>query len=233
MKTKTRMLLFLLFIPGFFPVKAQTPVTGNIKDIETLMEDKIRLLKNGALLVRLKTKEQSVAALRKAGQHAEADKVEKQQKTYNKDLIAAFRSEYKFSPVYFFTSDQTETILSGAVSNVVFVNDSVVADPAIHLEQTEFLIAESGTLEPDTATYFEGQYYDYGVNSRSKKDAYYGSSNMGIDAIRIMNNRFVQLKSPFPYYVRLYSSLPVKRNLAKAVEKLNLELKKYHDQVTR
>ena len=226
-----RIFFILLF---FFPsiVTAQENAGDPSKSIQTLMAEKIRLLKNGALLFRLHTKENSIAALRDAGNQETADKIENQQQEFNKNLIAAFREKYNFSPVYFFTSDYTDTLLSGNISHVVFVNDSLDPDPSIKLTQSGFLIAEAGTLEPDTGVYFEGQYYDYS-EKRQKKESYYGSSNMGLDAIRIMNDRFVQLTNPFPYYLRLYTSMPVPRKIEVAVEKLNTEFNKYYKEVSK
>jgi hypothetical protein len=226
---RTALLLYISVLALSFDAIAQQPAQSSPQNIESLMAEKIRMLKNGALLVRLQTKENSINALRDAGNQETADKVEKQQQQFNKNLIAAFRNKYDFSPVYFFTSNYSEALLSGNLDKVVFVNDSVLPDPSIRITQTGFLIAEAGALEPDTAAYFEDQYYDYSSNL-AKKESYYGSSNMGIDAIRIMNNKFVQLKGPFPYYVRLYSSLPVERDLQKAVEKLNKKLSAYYEQ---
>ena len=51
---------------------------------------------------------------------------------------------------------------------------------------------------------------------------------MGFDALKIMNSQFLQLKKPFPYYVRTYDSLPVERKLSKAVAKMNQQQDDYY-----
>jgi len=54
------------------------------------------------LLARLQTRELAINALRKAGKEAEANEIEKLQKAINKDILKAFRLNFKFAPVYFF-----------------------------------------------------------------------------------------------------------------------------------
>jgi len=226
MKTKLSLLILISIMP--FLSIAQNEPSGRNMTLEQLMQEKIRVLKNGALLVRLQTKENSITALRKAGNETQAKQVEDKQMAYNKDIIAAFRSEFHFCPVYFFTSNYSENLMAGNVGEVVFVNDKLVPDPSIKVTQPDFLTAEFGTLDADTAAYYESQYYEYGNKDIGKSDSYYGGANMGFDALRIMNSRLVQLKKPFPYYVRTYESLPVARKISKAVAKMNKQLNEYY-----
>lgn len=219
-------LIVLLLSPVFLIAQDQN-LSGNMT-LEQLMEEKIRELKNGALLVRLQTKENSISALRRAGNEEQANQVEAKQAAYNKEIIAAFKSDFNFCPVYFFQSHYTEYILAGNLDEVVFVNDSLVPDPDIRCTQTVYLTAEFGPLDPDTAAYYEGRYYDYSKEGLSKQTSYYGGADMGFDALKIMNNQFLQLKKPFPYYVRTFDSLPVERKLSKAVAKMNKQLTDYY-----
>lgn len=105
--------------------QAQQQPQSEHKSIDQLMREKIVLLKNGALLVRMQTKENSIKALRDGGNLEQANQVETKQQAFNKEVIAAFRSEFKFCPVYFFPSHYSENILGGNVSAVVFLNDSM------------------------------------------------------------------------------------------------------------
>ena len=200
-------------------------------NIEKFMEEKILQLKDGALIVRLKTKENSIVALRKAGNHELADKVELKQKTYNKELIRAFRSDFKFCPVYFLPSNYSENIIAGKIADVVFVNDSLDPDTSITMTQLNFLTAETGPLDPDTASYFESQHYDYSGKNLEKKETQYIGQNAGFEVIKMMNKEFIQLTQPFPYYVRIYDSLPMERSLPKAVARLNEKLQNYYNAV--
>jgi hypothetical protein len=58
----------------------------------------------------------------------------------------------------------------------------------------------------------------------NKTENYYGSSDMGFEALIVKNDQFMQLKSPFPYYVRTFNSLPVRKSNNKTVKKMNDKL---------
>ncbi len=211
-------------------VFAQEKQPKERKQIEQLMQEKIRVLKNGALLVRLHTRENSIEALKNAGNPEQAQKVAEKQMAENKEIIQAFRSEFKFCPVYFFPSKYSENVASGKMDEVVFYNDNLAEDPGIKFVQSDFLTAEFGTLDPDTASYYDGEYYDRSGKSLEEKDAQYGGSNMGIEALKIMSRQFIQLRAPFPYYIRTYDSLPIERKFSKTVSKMNKELNEYYSQ---
>ena len=108
------------------------------------------------------------------------------------------------------------------------MNDSMQPDPSIKVSQSNFLTAEFGSLDPDTSSYYEGRYYEYGDSGMQNKNAYYSGADMGFDVFKIMNTNFIQLKKPFPYYVRTYDSMPVKKKISKAVEKMDKELALYY-----
>lgn len=221
--------LFVLLVLSY-PLTAQDkPQSANKPSIEQLMGENIRKLKSGMLLVRLQTKENSVSALRKAGQEAQAAQVEKKQAAYNLEIIAAFRSSFKFCPVYFFSSSYSELVRAGNLAEVVFVNDSLLPDPSIKPDRSGFLTAEFGILEPDTAAYFQGHYYYYGEQGREERSAYAGGADQRLPVLRIMDERFVQLTDPFPYYVRTYQEQPDEKKINKAVVKMNARLAQFYD----
>jgi len=188
------------------------------------MQQKIILLKNGALLVRLQTKENSISALREAGNEKVASQVAEKQIAFNKNIISAFRKNFTFCDVYFFESRYSEMVLNGRYDQVVFVNDSLQADPNIKCTK-EFLTAEFSVLEADTAAYFESDYFGYGGANKS----YHGGPDLGFDVLKIMNNKFVQLRDPFPYYVRTYDPMPVMEKLERVVVKMNKKLNSFYE----
>jgi hypothetical protein len=224
---KITLLVSIIIVSATLVFAQEKQPTGR-KQIQQLMQEKISVLKNGALLVRIHTKENSIEALKSSGQVDVAKQVEEKQIAYNNEVITAFRSEYKFCPVYFFSSKYSENVASGKMDEVVFYNDKLMEDSTIKFVQGDFLTAEFGPLDPDTATYYEGDYYDRSGKGLEEKDAQYGASNLGIEALKIMNKQFIQLRDPFPYYVRTYDSLPVERKLSKAVAKMNKQLNDYY-----
>lgn len=197
----------------------------------SISKEQINQLKNGALLIRLKTKMNSIAALKKIGKNKLAAKVEKNQADYNLSIISAFRANFNFCPTYFFFSGFSTNIRERQFNKVVFLNDSLLPDTTLKFKKTSFLTAEFGTIQQDTAKYFS--HYSYEPNAKlsvKRVKNYYGGPNMGFAALIINSDKFVQLRRPFPYYVRTFESLPIERSVNKAVRKMNKKLYKYYRQ---
>jgi hypothetical protein len=149
---RSLMVLCLLFISA--PGIAQNIEKKKKKfkqELHASTKEQIHQLKNGALLVRLKTRTNAIVALRKMGEHTKADAIQQQQAAFNSDIIHAFRKNFNFCPVYFFYSDYSDTIKAKRLDKVVFLNDSLQPDPTVKFEKKNFLIADFGTVEQDTA----------------------------------------------------------------------------------
>lgn len=193
----------------------------------------INQLKEGALLVRLQTKRNSINALKKIGKNKLADDLEKKQAEYNLNIISAFRAKFIFCPVYFFFSDYSKNIREREFNQVVFLNDSLLADTTIKFDNKNFLTAEFGTIEQDTAKYFSYHSIEADPDknwSVKKVSNYYGGPNMGFEALIIRNDKFIQLRHPFPYFVRTRAKMPKKRILNKTVKTMNKKLFKFYRQ---
>src|SRR4030095_4464828 len=214
-------LLIFIYAEGFSQGKTSD---SRKPSIDNLMQDRIRQLKNGALLVRLQTKEYAINALRKAGNEKIANRVESEQFVFNKALIAAFRSNFTFCPVYFFQSQHSEHLLNDHPEAVVFMDDNMKPDSSVKCISNFFLTADIGTLEQDTATYFDRSYYAYNGIQKT----YSGGPDIGIEVFKIMDNHFVQLCDPFPYYVRTFNYIYVKRKLTNVAKRMNKKLTKYY-----
>jgi hypothetical protein len=52
---------------------------------------------------------------------------------------------------------------------------------------------------------------------------------MGFGALVIKSDQFIQLKKPFPYYVRTFDSLPIKRSPKTVVKKMNKKLHRFYN----
>ena len=96
---------FLLFSVSFFTSSAQ-------KRRDTAREN-IVLLKSGALFVRLKTSTLKINALKESGNIAEAEEMRVNQENENKAIIAAFKNNFTFCPVYFFYSNNSNEVKAG------------------------------------------------------------------------------------------------------------------------
>jgi len=224
-------LSLIVFLMSSSFVFSQNDQLKGRKQIQQLMQNNIVVLKNGALLVRIHSKENSIEALRNSGNADKAKQVEDKQIAYNKEVISAFRSEFKFCPVYFFSSKYSENVSSGNLDGVIFYNDNLIEDKSLKFIHSDFLTGEFGPLDPDTASYYDGEYYDRSGKDLEEKDAQYAASNMGMEVFKIMSRQFIQLRDPFPYYVRTYDTLPFERSLAKAAARMNKKLLKYFNPI--
>ncbi len=194
-----------------------------------LAQQQIQELKGAVLLIRLKTRKASIEALEKAGKTLSAKRMKSDQMALNREIVAAFKSEFNFCPTYFFYSDFSDQVRAKNLSEVEFLNAELEHDPSLSPETKGFYTAEIGFLEQDTASYYSSNDNSASSNS-SETDRYYGSANMGFEALRIMSDQFVQLKKPFPYYVRRFGSFSAKRKPAKMVKLLNKQLHQYAKQ---
>jgi hypothetical protein len=134
----------------------------------------IELLKNGTLLVRLKSGEMQAKALENGGDKTAADAYRKKQADENLAIIKAFRAKYTFSPVLFFFSSSSEQVRQKNFHNC-FLNDQLLPDSTITGPANRFLVAEMGF---STQQHFEG--------------------------IILMDDQLVQLSPPFPWIVKKY-----------------------------
>ena len=136
---------------------------------------------------------------------------------------------FNFCPTYFFYSDYSKNVMEGQLDKVIFLSDSLQADSTIKINKPNYLTAEFGIIERDTLQYFSHHDYEPGGNWHLHKvKKYQGGTNMGFEALLIKNNKLFQLTHPFPFYVRTFNSLPIKRSLKRTVKKMNKKLFKFY-----
>ncbi|MEM6347156.1 MAG: hypothetical protein AAF927_24920 [Bacteroidota bacterium] len=181
------------------------------------------LYDGGVLLVRLKTKQTTIDALRERGKSEKAAQIEEEQRRYNQALIAAFKAKFDFCPVYFFYSHYTQQVKLGNWDSVAFVNEALQADASIKFEDPYYLVAEITSVVGDTAKYFDHYYYEPTANGPERKASYYGGNNLGFEALVMKSDQFIQLTRPFPYYERL-----LQKSLPTIVGGLNESLHRFH-----
>lgn len=162
----------------------------------------ISRLKEGALLVRLKTSETKINALRKAGRENKALKAEAWQRTQNEKIVKAFTEQYTFSPVYFFYSNFSNQVREGDFAGI-FLNEKLEIDSTIELKEKTVFTVEYTAIKQDTFVQLSHYELEQIGNFRSKwVPRYYGQSNLGFKAFVVKNQNFEQMAEPFPYYAR-------------------------------
>lgn len=224
-----KLLLALLLLCSFTLSAARTDSPDERQEQrrqERLLPRKqIQQLHNGALLVRLKTKSQAIAKLHSMGYHTQADQMRDRQADFNKKILQAFRQEFSFCPVYFFFSEDLEKVIKKELKAVQFLNDSLQVDTTIHYTNPNFLTADFGPIEQDTASYFDKNYMASSTNGIEMRSSAYGGPSMGFEALLIRSEEFIQLRRPFPYYERTYDYyIPFKI----VVKKMNAQLQLFY-----
>jgi len=230
----TGLLLTIISLTGFSQgTQTGQNKAGSVQQPKEIAREQITRLHDGALLVRLHTKNKSITALKNIGKTKEADELEKKQAEYNLDIISAFKLNFTFCPVYFFYSDYSTNIIERQFDNVVFLNDSLLNDPNIKFDFKSFLTADFGIIEQDTARYFDYESREQDTTGATKRtNNYYGGADMSFGALIIRSDKLMQLRDPFPYYVRTFDSLPTARNLGKVVKKMNTKLNDFYRKAT-
>jgi hypothetical protein len=224
--------LLLLFVSATVLSQEAQPGKKKVshrKQLRTLSNEQINQLKDGALLIRLITKSNSIVALRKLENNKLADRLEKKQAEYNLRIINVFKANFTFCPTYFFPSEYSSNVRERQFDKVLFLNENLLADTSIKFDNKNFLTAEFGAIEQDTAKHFSNYSYIRDSTGRLEKvSSYSGGPDMGFGALIIKSDKFIQLKRPFPYYVRTYDSLPINRSPNKVVRKMNKKLNKFY-----
>ena len=192
----------LLSINFYSQTDEITPVYNDYKDPDQFYKFhkrskviaawQINKLKEGALIIRLKTNKKVIDALLAQG-NTELAK-EKAAETYmiNKNIMMAYTNNFTFCKLYFMFSSSSDSLLKGLRSGI-FVDTNLVVNPFIELKESYYLIAER----------------DYAYNSSigfvkedSAKWVKEGGNPVREMGVVIKNSYGHQLKNPFPYYIK-------------------------------
>lgn len=171
----------------------------------------IQELRNGMLLVRLKSGTQRKMVLEQRGMFEKAKAVVEQQTQENQNLIMAFARHFSFCPVYFFYSDRNHFVTNGILDSVIFFNAALQEVSIPNASHTPYKIA--------------------GIGMKENEDAAYNSGN-SLDGLIIYDEKGKQLKSPFPFFHRTFSSHPKWKALSSAVGSLNRKLSDFEKKLT-
>ena len=199
------------------PKKIKEPSTSLL--LKTKAASQIQNLKNGVLLVRLRTSDIAIRNLKKSGNEKMAATVQRQQDAANQRLVHAFKNQFTFCPVYFFYSSETSQVKSGKTSGY-FLDNKLQPDPTIALPDTNFFVAELTELE------------QFRVDPDSPQESV--NAEVTFKALVLRDHKFHQLAKPFPFFIKAASNFPPrKRSETEMVDLLNARLFSYHKQITQ
>ncbi len=154
----------------------------------------LKALKNGALVVRLKTNDKSIAAYRSMGKNELANKIVAEREALNRKISDAFRYNFSFCKVYFIYAKNTDALLKR--QPYIFLNENLQVDSSIQLKEDFFLIAEYGSFTTNERVdeyRYSGVYQTQPTNTTASESSYV-----------IMDTTLTQLQEPFPFYVPVY-----------------------------
>lgn len=166
--------------------------------------EQIEQLKNGVLLVRLRTLEGKAAALQEIGQDEEALKVEKEQELQNKYIMRGFSQLFDFCPVYFFYSTHAKQVRAQDFAGVIFDAEGRPVAPE-ELSNKPYFIAHYG------------EYDEPGANS----------VNTELKGVIIRDRDFVQLAPPFPSSASINSFLTGSSAEESSIRLMNTKLNEF------
>lgn len=150
----------------------------------------ISRLKQGALVVRLKTNRLLIQSLLKQGKNLQAEQKRAEMLAINRNTMRAYLDHYTFSKVYFIYSNSSDSLFKGIRSNI-FLDTTLSIDPEIEMKEPFYLLAERDYAYNSTIGFVPE---DSASLQREKGNA------VKEMALVVKNKYGHQLKRPFPYY---------------------------------
>lgn len=182
------------------------------------------LKQKGVILVRLNFRQKQVDYLMKNGNQKYAQRIIDKSKLDNQYIAKAFNDEFDFCPVYFFKMIDSRKIADQKYDSVQFFN-SMLDSVSFSVDSQRVFIAEFGSIKQDTARYLSG--YTQKPGDSVRQPVYYGGSKNTRSALVVMNERFQQIQSPFPYFAPYSALASRKKKYIIAVGKLNKRFNNY------
>jgi len=140
----------------------------------------INQLREGALVVRLKTNNLLINSLLKQGDTILAKEKQLETDAVNLNTIRAYVYNYTFSKVYFVYSSSSDSLLT-----------NLAVSPSIEMKEKFYLLAERDYAYNSSIGFVRED------SARFVKEGGYGTREM---AVVVKNKYGHQLKRPFPYY---------------------------------
>lgn len=169
------------------------------------------LREGGALVIRLKARNKAISAYISSGNAAIAERMKDEDEKLNKKIVEAFKTEFRFCPVYFTFAHNSKLLLEGNASQLL--NENLMPDSGIQFNYSNFLFVDYGASMLNEST----NSYNYTVGKTTE-----GNTPGNSQAYTIIDKDFRQLHSPFPYVVYLNPFTMNAHN--KAIKRLNEKL---------
>jgi hypothetical protein len=214
--------LFPLLLITFFHCLGQQAKISYVKQRKINAFSQVFELRQGCLLVMLHTIQNKIDALEKLDRKTEAETFRNQQIKKNENIIAAFKKNFDFCPVYFFFSSDALRLLEFGPDSVSFVNSTLTIDTSIHIKSKKYFVAEFNRIQDDTTGYTTRHH-----SSSENSETYQTVSASISQAFIIESKNLIQLKAPFPYFVPITETDEKIVFVESVVQKINKDLYKF------
>jgi len=184
-------------------------------------------LSSGALLVRLKTNNNTIRYLKNKGDTALMNKIIKYRDVANNEIIDAFEKNFTYCKIYYFYSINTKSIANKKFENILLDNNLQIIKKPIPLEANYFIAEFSTTNQnKDTTQYWNYSEWNIKNGKAQKVDYYYSGNNENtINALVLLMPDFKIIPNNYPNYVRTFKKIPfLERTKAETVKKLQSKI---------
>ena len=180
--------LMSVFVWCALPVLGQEEEDLSYRERREMAKKHIRDLKEGVLIVRLPSQQNKIETLQELLDGGKLDaKGEKRIKerlegtkakteSFNKNFIAAFYENYRFSD-FLFILDTASVHLKAGNHQGIFLNKNLEPAPELSLGDRPYYVLRFGSTR--------------------------SGSGQSVEAMVLMDDNFRDLQPPFPYYVRI------------------------------
>ncbi len=218
--------MYKLIATSFLFLFTVTSTWSQTKDDRAeLAKQTITQLKDGALLIRLSSKSQTLELLRERGYPKRADHIEKVQAEKNKEIVKAY-STIGFTKVYFFYSEHSENVRNGNLEGILL---DTALNKVTGANIKHYVVGATGPL-PKNYEYKESNDDNTPANVTEKK-TYGGGSNLSILSFYLMDKNFDLLPDPFPNHQRYHPVILTTLTHEEVAEKIDEKLVKYYEKV--
>lgn len=201
---------------------------------QTNTQQIIQNLKDGALLVRLTTKLNTINAVKDKNPEL-AERIKQKQQAANLEIINAFTKSFSHCPVYYFYSENSPMIKKKEFKGVLMDSNMNELIEIPNLDNN-YLIASFSYTKSDTITYYMNDYLGRNsetLNLERKEQRGHTGMSTGVDALVLFSPELIALQAPYPHYKRTFEHLPIiNRSRANTVEGLQLKIEKYLHKVS-
>lgn len=173
-----------------FCFSINTPLMAQEADMSDrlLAFEQIIALKNGALVVRIRTNDKKIELYKNAGKENLAKDLEEKYAERNMEMIKGVKESFTFCPVYFIFSEDFSKVLNGERTGI-FLNENLEIDNSITLDELTYFFLDYGSV-----------YAELISNPNSPRNKEVTSTPVQQSALVIKDHNMVQLLSPFPFY---------------------------------